>query len=128
MRSIVFAGTLLVVASPLCHAPAAPVEPGPCQGKTTKVAAWIANSPPPKYPDGLKAAGVDGAVEVTFIVDSLGMADTASFRVLKSNHQLFTDAVRAALPGMRYRPAMIGNTPVCQWVKQAFVFDVRNSE
>lgn len=51
-----------------------------------------------------------------------GGADRDSFRVVSSTHTLFADAVRRALPRMRFKPARIGQRPVAQLVQQLFVF------
>jgi protein TonB len=130
MRTVVFAAALLVVASPLFAqaAPVAPVGLAYYEFQVTKVAVVKKDSPWPKYPEALKAAKIEGQVLATFVVDSLGMADTASFRVLKTSHDLFTSAVRAALPEMRFEPAMIGSRTVRQHVQQSFVFNIANKE
>ena len=79
-------------------------------------------SPVPLYPDILKAAGIDGEVLVSFIVDTTGLVELRSFKVLKSSHELFDKAVRDALPGMRFLPAELGGRKVKQLVQQPFVF------
>jgi TonB family protein len=76
----------------------------------------------PHYPDALRAAGVDGEVLVSFIVDTTGRAELGSFKVLKSSHELFDNAVRDALPEMRFVPAELGGRKVKQLVQQPFVF------
>lgn len=81
-------------------------------------------SPAPRYPDVLKAAGVEGEVDVSFVVDTTGRADPASLRILKSTHSLFDAAVRASLPGMRFIPAEAGGKKVNQLVQQPFVFRI----
>jgi protein TonB len=84
----------------------------------------VPGSPSPRYPDILKTAGVEGEVIVSFVVDTLGMADPLSLRVLKSTHQLFADAVVAAVPNMRFFPALVGGRPVKQLVMEPFVFNI----
>jgi protein TonB len=59
-----------------------------------------------------------------FIVGPDGRADVGSFKVLKSSHELFTSAVRAALPQMRFSPALVGGRPVRQMVQQPFTFSI----
>lgn len=81
-------------------------------------------SPAPRYPEVLKAAGVEGEVEVSFVVDTTGRADPMSLRILKSTHGLFDAAVRSALPGMRFMPAEVGGRKVKQQVQQPFVFRI----
>src|ERR1019366_5128678 len=56
----------------------------------------------PRYPDILKSAGVEGEVYVSFVVDTMGLADVTSLKVIKSSHQLLLNSVVAALPGMHF--------------------------
>ena len=78
----------------------------------------------PRYPDLLRTAQVEGEVFAQFIVGTDGRADVRSFKVLKSSHDLFTAAVRNALPQMRFRPALVGGRPVKQLVQQPFTFSI----
>ena len=78
----------------------------------------------PTYPDSLLKAQVEGAARVTFVVDSTGHAEVASFGVLESNESAFSEAVRMALPRMKFRPASIGEKRVSQHVEQTFVFKI----
>jgi TonB family protein len=78
----------------------------------------------PRYPDVLRQAGVQGEVLAQFIVGPDGRADVESFKVLKSTHDLFTKSVRAALPQMRFEPAIVGGRAVRQLVQQPFSFSI----
>ena len=78
----------------------------------------------PSYPDSLLARHVEGEARVRFVIDSTGHAITESFAVLETNHSGFADAVRLALPRMKYRPASMGVKPVAQRVEQTFVFKI----
>jgi TonB family protein len=80
------------------------------------------NSGQPRYPVELKAASVEGVVYAQFVVDTSGLALPGSLKVLKSDHELFTDAVREALPRMRFVPAEVGGRRVRQLVQQPFQF------
>ncbi|MFL5561017.1 MAG: TonB family protein [Gemmatimonadaceae bacterium] len=79
------------------------------------------NSTPP-YPAMLRSAGVEGTVLAQFVVDTSGKADMSTFKVLESSHELFTQAVRQALPSYRFFPAEIGGKKVRQVVQQPFTF------
>jgi protein TonB len=81
-------------------------------------------SPTPRYPDILRQAGVEGEVLAQFVVDTTGRAESGSFKVLKSSHDLFAQAVRSALPGMRFIPAEVGGRRVKQLVQQPFAFAI----
>ncbi len=79
---------------------------------------------PPRYPDMLRSANVEGEVLAQFVVDTTGRADMSTFKVLKSTHDLFTNAVRAALPNMRFFPAEVGGKHVKQLVQMPFQFNL----
>jgi protein TonB len=84
----------------------------------------VPGSPTPRYPDILKSAGVEGEVVVSFVVDTTGRADMSQFHILKTTHELFSAAVRTALPTMRFLPAEVGGKKVKQLVQQPFVFNI----
>jgi protein TonB len=79
-------------------------------------------NPPPRYPDMLRSANVEGEVLAQFVVDTRGRVDMITFRVLRSSHELFTSAVRQHLSVSRYYPAEIGGQKVKQLVQQTFNF------
>jgi protein TonB len=90
-----------------------------------KPAASAPGSPGPRYPDILRSGGVEGEVLAQFEVDTLGRVLVASFRVLRSTHALFEQAVRSSLPNMRFLPAEVGGRKVRQLVQQPFVFNLQ---
>jgi protein TonB len=79
-------------------------------------------NPAPRYPDMLRSANVEGEVLVQFVVDTTGRVEMNTFKVLKTSHDLFTNAVRQALSTMRFYPAEIGGKKVKQLVQQPFNF------
>jgi protein TonB len=81
-------------------------------------------SPTPSYPEMLKSAGVEGTVLAQFVVDTTGKVENGSFKVLKSDNELFTNAVRIALPRMKFLPAEVGGRKVKQLVQQPFQFSL----
>src|SRR5205085_1912516 len=76
----------------------------------------------PRYPDALRAANVEGDVLAQFIVDETGTVDPRTFRVLRTTDPQFTDAVRQALPMMRFNPAEAGGRHVKQLLTMPFTF------
>lgn len=86
-----------------------------------------ANSAAPAYPLKLLTAHITGSVAARYIVDTTGFADTSSFTVIKATHPDFVDAVREALPYMRFQPAKIGSTKVRQLVEQQFTFHIADT-
>ena len=80
-----------------------------------------------RYPDMLRSANVEGEVLAQFVVDADGRYEAGSFKVLKSSHELFTQAVKNALPNMRFYPAEVGGKKVKQLVQQPFTFSLTKS-
>jgi TonB family protein len=81
----------------------------------------------PVYPSDLAAAGVEGTVRATYVVDATGRVDTTSIRILSSDHPRFTASVEAALGAMAFRPAKRHEQPIRQLVEQRFRFQVGRS-
>ncbi|MEJ7810462.1 MAG: energy transducer TonB [Gemmatimonadaceae bacterium] len=79
----------------------------------------------PRYPEILRSANVAGDVQAQFVVDTTGRAQMNTFKALSSSHELFTSAVKAALPQMRFYPAETGGRKVKQLVQQTFKFSVQ---
>jgi TonB family protein len=84
-----------------------------------------AGNPAPEYPLMLRAAHVEGHVDVRFVVDTLGRAEPASIQVIASAHDRFSDAVRQAILHSRYTPAMAHGVRVRQLVEQRFEFELK---
>ena len=83
---------------------------------------------PPRYPDRLRAANIEGRVVGKFVVDTNGQADMRTFEVLKSDHPDFVAAVREALPNMRFQPARVGGRAVKQLIQMPFSFSLVKGE
>ncbi|MBA3339523.1 MAG: TonB family protein [Gemmatimonadaceae bacterium] len=81
-----------------------------------------------RYPDMLRSANVEGEVLAQFVVDADGRYEAGTFKVLKSSHELFTQAVKNALPNMRFYAAEVGGKKVKQLVQQPFTFSLTKSE
>jgi TonB family protein len=78
----------------------------------------------PVYPDELRAKGVEGMVQATYVVDTAGRVDTATIQVSQSNDPRFTESVVTALGEMRFRPARRAGKTVRQLVEQRFRFKI----
>ena len=89
----------------------------------------IGRAPEPAFPDALLRSGTrEGQVVVRFMVNELGMVDVASIIVERSDHELFTAAVRDVLTRFRFEPAhTLGplSKPVAAWVSVPFRFTTR---
>jgi TonB family protein len=84
----------------------------------------FAESAAPSYPAKLLEMKIEGGAYVQFVVDTLGLADTLSFRVISSTHPEFAQSVREALPNMRFHPAILRSRKVRQLVEQPFMFKI----
>jgi TonB family protein len=65
-----------------------------------------------RYPGDLQARRVEGRVVVAVRVDTLGVPDMATFRVVQAAHPGLAAAVRAALADARFFPAEVGGHKV----------------
>lgn len=90
-----------------------------------KQAALMAGSAAPRYPDVLRKRHVEGEVLAQFVVDATGQPEASTFKVLRSSDELFANAVRSALGGLRFKPAEVGGRAVKQVVQVPFVFSLR---
>jgi TonB family protein len=84
----------------------------------------FSDSAAPSYPAKLLEMKIEGGAYVQFVVDTTGLADTASFRVISATHPEFAQSVREALPGMRFSPAILRSKKVRQLVEQPFMFKI----
>jgi len=67
----------------------------------------LLSAPMPVYPPLLWAAGIQGQVIVTAVVDTLGQAENGSVRIVRSDNPGFDAAALATVRGARFRPARI---------------------
>ena len=81
---------------------------------------------PPAYPEVLRSAGIEGKVLVEFVVDERGQPVRGSIRVVQSDNDLFTDAVKVAFGRLRFTPAEVGGKKVSQLVQMPFVFTLNH--
>jgi TonB family protein len=81
----------------------------------------------PSYPESMLRRRVEGSVIVQYVVDTLGHADTLTFRVISATHADFAQAVKKTLPLMRFRPAIMANRLVPQLVQQPFAFKIQDT-
>ena len=101
-----------------------PGAPGrdPATAATVDRSAAMLAPPRPRYPEQLRAAGVTGRVVVRLVVDTAGRLEPGSVEIRESSHDLFTRAVRAVLPSLRFTPAEAGGRKVRMLVDLPFEF------
>ena len=63
-------------------------------------------------------------VQTTYVVDTTGMVDTTTVKVVLSDDPRFTESVITALGQMRFRPAIRAGKTVRQLVEQKFRFRI----
>jgi protein TonB len=91
-----------------------------------KQAAALPGNPAPRYPDMLQTAGIAGEVIAQFVIDTTGKVDMGTFKVIKSDNDLFTEAVKAILPRCRFLPAEVGGRHVKELVETPYVFNMKS--
>jgi protein TonB len=85
----------------------------------------VETPPPPRFPEVMRRAGIEGEVVVKFLVDTLGRVDTTSIEVIRSTHQAFTAAVIEMLPRLRFIPSAHGERKVAAVAMMPFRFTLR---
>ena len=80
--------------------------------------------PTPRYPPVLQSAGIAGAVDLQYVVDTTGHAEPASFKVMKTTHPAFVEPAKEALLKGVFKPAKFKGQPVRQLVQQRISFKV----
>jgi protein TonB len=89
-----------------------------------KAARPLPGNAAPRYPDALRASGVEGEVLAQFVVDTNGVVDVSTLKVLRSTDSAFTVAVREALPHFRFAPAEVGGRHLKQLMQMPFQFNL----
>ena len=82
----------------------------------------LLSAPTPAYPPLLRAAGVQGQVIVTAVVDTLGLAENGSVRIVRSDNPGFDGAALATVRAARFRPARMYGRAVRVLVQVPVVF------
>jgi len=103
---------------------APPTDQAYFEFQVEKTVAAAPGSCKPQYPDMLRSAGVSGQVLAQFIVGTDGRIEKNSFKVLKSDNDQFTSAVRRSLDCQRFLPAETGGRKVRMVVQQPFDFSI----
>jgi protein TonB len=80
--------------------------------------------PTPRYPPVLQSAGIAGAVDLQYVVDTTGHAEPGSFKVLKTTHPAFVEPAKEAISKGVFKPAKFKGQPVRQLVQQRISFKV----
>jgi TonB family protein len=97
-------------------------NPPPNETVTSRPPALAPGSPTPAYPPALRSHAISGRVVAEFVVNPNGRVDPSTFRVLESDDELFTLAVRQALPKLQFIPAEVDGRKVPQRLQLPFTF------
>ena len=89
------------------------------------IAVFDATSAAPEYPQTMALRRVEGAAVLRFVIDSTGLIDMSTVRVMSVTHSAFARAVLEAMPNMKFRPASIAGHPVRLLVEQMFSFKIQ---
>ena len=89
------------------------------------IAIFDATSAAPEYPQTMALRRVEGTAVLRFVIDSTGLIDMSTVRVMSTTHSAFARAVLEAMPKMKFRPASIAGHPVRLLVEQAFSFKIQ---
>jgi outer membrane biosynthesis protein TonB len=79
----------------------------------------------PAYPHVMMIKRIEGYAAMRFVVDSTGLIDMGTVELLQATNAEFVQAVRDAMPRMRFRPAKMGVLAVRQLAEQLFKFEMR---
>lgn len=96
--------------------------------QVTKAVRALPSAKGPRYPAEQRAAGVSGTVLAQFVVDTMGVPMMSTFKVLKSDHEAFSSAVRTWLETARFEPAELEGRKVRQLAQQPYVFAIAGAD
>ena len=123
---IVLLGLVLAAAAGACRGPegdgAAPLpQPGADRRDQTPIS--VNADPPVQYPPELYEQGVEGTVVLRLFIDSTGavIADSTSIKE-PSSHAALDSAALAAVPSLRFAPALRDGVPVSTVFEQPIIF------
>jgi TonB family protein len=120
LGAVVAAAALAVACS--LKAPSENAEQAFHEFQLTKQATPLPENQPPRYPDALREAKVEGEVVVRFVVDANGSVDMSTVKVLRSTDPQFTAAMRESLATWRFTPAEANGRRVKQQLEIPFQF------
>ena len=76
----------------------------------------------PRYPHEMRMAGIEGSVELMFVVDETGRPVPSTFYLARATNRSFARAVTDYITGHPFQPATIGGCAVATHVRMPFEF------
>lgn len=116
--------TFTPLGAPLYPTPSAAIH---AQGEVDEPVQRL-GGPTPVYPTTLRAAGVEGMVQVRMVVDTLGRVEPGSVLVVYSTNIAFEAAALDAVRAARFSPARVAGAAVRQLVQQSIRFSLEQQE
>lgn len=80
--------------------------------------------PDPRYPEVMRSVGIEGVVQLRFVVGTNGRVEANSIQVVSSTNKAFEQAAIDAIRLSRFSPAKMRGTPVRQLVQQSIRFSL----
>ncbi|MHB1224430.1 MAG: energy transducer TonB [Gemmatimonadaceae bacterium] len=77
------------------------------------------------YPDKLKAAGVDGTVQVQFVIGTDGKVDPSSIEIVAATVPALGEAAKAVAAKLEFQPGKVNDSPVRTRVLLPIVYKAR---
>jgi TonB family protein len=77
---------------------------------------------PPEYPPDVRAQGIEGRVTFQMIIDTAGVPELDSFRIVSSPSTYLSEAVKVAVAAWRYTPARVNGRAVRVRIEQRIDF------
>jgi TonB family protein len=98
-----------------------------CAGRqpATVLSPKLVSAPPLAYPAALHAAGVEGTVVIEGIVDTLGLVDPATVRIVSASESGFEDAARRMFVASLFEPARDAGRPVRALIRMPLAFVIQ---
>ena len=123
---IVLLGLVIAAAAGACRGPdrdGAAQLPQPGADRRDQTPISVDADPPVQYPPDLYEQGVEGTVVLRLFVDSTGTVIADSTRIEEpSGHAAFDSAALAAVPLLRFAPALRDGVPVSAVFEQPIIF------
>lgn len=101
--------------------------PGPTRYELGQVdrAPMIASQLPPPYPYSARRRGIEGAVQVRFLVDEQGQVQHLEIMSARPSG-VFEESVLRSVPRWRFRPGRKDGQAVATWVETTIKFELKN--
>lgn len=84
----------------------------------------MTSGPGLRYPEAMRTIGIDGVVQLRYVVGTNGRVEAGSITVVSSTNKAFENAAIETVRQSRYSPAKMRGSPVRQLVQQTFRFSL----